>query len=86
MAHVVRLRRTEFETQAAALGLQSQSAQARALGLHVAIHNKVLTGKTKELSGAYVVAVLLLLGSDCVTKALQQFFDIELDERETVAS
>lgn len=86
MAHAVRLRRTEFENQAATLGLDSQSAQARALGVHVAIHNKVLNGKTTQLSGAYVIAILLLLGSDCVTKALNQYFDIELDEREPVAS
>lgn len=86
MARIVKLRRDEFENQAATLGLDSQSAQARAIGVHVAIHNRVLTGKTKNLSGAYVVRILWAFGDECVRDALRQYFDIEIDDREPVAS
>lgn len=86
MAHVVRLRRDEFQEQAAALGLESQSAQARALGVHVSIHNRVITGKTQELSGPYIVGILWALGTDCVREKLHQLFEIEIDDREQVAS
>lgn len=86
MAHVVKLRRDEFKDQAVALGLDTQVAQARAIGVHVSIHNRVLTGKTEELSGPYVVGILWAFGDDCVRQALRQFLDIEIDDRESVAS
>lgn len=85
MAHVVQLRRTELESQAAARGLASQSDQARAIGVHVAIHNKILNGKTKNLSGPYVIGILWLFGGECVRQAIRQFFALELDDNESVA-
>jgi hypothetical protein len=86
MALAVRLRRIELETQAAARGLDTQTDQARAIGVHVAIHNKILNGKTKNLSGPYVIGILWLFGGDCVRQALRQFFELDLDEQEPVAS
>lgn len=86
MAHVVRLRRTEVESEAAARGLLSHSKQARAAGVHVSIHNRVMNGKTEKLSGPYVVGILWAFGDERVRDALRQFFDIEIDDREPVAS
>ncbi|MFB4275819.1 hypothetical protein ACBJ59_11040 [Nonomuraea sp. MTCD27] len=86
MAHVVRLRRTKFDKRAAELGLLTQVAQADAIGVHVSIHNRVLTGKTEELSGPYVVGILWAFGDDSVRDFLRQYLDIELDAREPVAS
>ncbi|NUW45599.1 hypothetical protein [Nonomuraea rhodomycinica] len=77
MAHNVKLRRDEFADQAAALGLDSQSAQARAIGVHVSIHNRVITGKTKDLSGPYVIGILRLLGDDTVREQIEALFDVD---------
>ncbi|GAA3172946.1 hypothetical protein [Nonomuraea roseoviolacea] len=77
MAHNVKLRRDEFADQAAALGLDSQSAQARAIGVHVSIHNRVITGKTKDLSGPYVIGILRLLGDDTVREQIAALFDVD---------
>lgn len=86
MAHTVQLRRDEFHDEAAARGYATQSAQADALGVHVSIHNRVMNGVTRELSGPYVVGVLWLFGDDAMREHLRQFFQIQIDDREPVAS
>jgi hypothetical protein len=71
----VRLRREQFETQARQLGFESQSAQARAIGVHQTIHHRAIHG-ARELSGSYVIGVLLLVGDEQVRKQIADIFDV----------
>jgi hypothetical protein len=84
MARTLTLRRDEFENRARARGLDSQSAQARALDVHVSIHNRVMNGVTRELSGPYALAVLLLVGSEEVRNEIKALFGGH--EQEALAS
>jgi hypothetical protein len=84
MARTLTLRRDEFENRARARGLDSQSAQARALDVHVSIHNRVMNGVTRELSGPYALAVLLLVGSEEVRNEIKALFGDH--EQEALAS
>jgi hypothetical protein len=86
MAHVIRLRRTPFEQQAKARGYESQSAQARAIGVHVSIHNRALHGASRALSGPYVIGVMRLLGDEGVQRFLDEMFDVGTDDEEAIAS
>lgn len=74
----VRLRRAQFETRARSLGLESQSAQARAIGVHVSIHHRALKN-VQELSGPYVLGVLLTIGDEHVRAQVRQVFDVAAD-------
>ena len=75
MAHRVRLRREQFEAKAHGLGLDSQSAQARAIGVHQTIHHRALQG-ARELNAHYVISVLLLMGNAHVRKQIGALFEV----------
>lgn len=75
MAHRVTLRRDAFEARANELGLESQSAQARAIGVVTSIHNRALKG-TRALSAEYALGVLRLVGSPELRREIDALFDI----------
>lgn len=79
------LRPKEFNARAAALGLESQSAQARAIRVAPSIHNRALAG-LRGLNGPYVVGVLWLVGDDVVRAHLKALFDFDFDALEQAAS
>ncbi|MFI7468214.1 hypothetical protein [Nonomuraea sp. NPDC049646] len=85
MAHRVRLRRDEVETRLTELGYDSQSAQARAIGVVPSIHHRALKG-SREPNAEYVLCVLYLVGSDEVRREIKALFDITSRECEPVAS
>ena len=76
MAHRVKLRRDRFEREAQTRGLASQSAQARAIGVHHSIHHRALNGQ-RELSGPYIIGVLRLLGNAEVQSQLKSLFEYD---------
>jgi hypothetical protein len=73
MAHRVALRRTKFESRAAELGLDSQSAQARAIGVAPSIHHRVLKGE-RGMSAEYALGVLRLFGDDHLIAQIEALF------------
>ena len=73
MAHRVALRRTKFESRAAELGLDSQSAQARAIGVAPSIHHRVLKGE-RGMSAEYALGVLLLFGDEHLIAQIKALF------------
>ncbi|MFI6793616.1 hypothetical protein ACIBG4_40430 [Nonomuraea sp. NPDC050383] len=85
MAQPVKMRLDEFEDRAAKLGLKTQTAQARAIGVHVSIHNRVLTGVTRELSGPYVIGLLRVFGSEELRKEIDALFHNDLDEQQVAS-
>lgn len=76
MAHRVRLRREHFEAKARSLGLDSNTSQARAIGVHHSIHSRALHNK-RELNSAYVIGVLMLVGDDNLREQVKALFDVE---------
>lgn len=72
---LVKLRRYEFEARAKRIGVESQSAQARAIGVHVSIHHRALNGVQNDLSGTYVLGVLWLVGDDNVRRHIRSLFE-----------
>lgn len=71
----VTLRREQFEREARTRGLDSQTKQARAIGVCDSIHSRAMQGKI-TLSGPYVLGVLLLLGDERLRRQVQQLFDV----------
>lgn len=75
MAYRVKLRRNGFETRAWQKGLDTQTKQARAIGVHESIHSRALSGH-REPNGPYVIGVLLLLGNASVRRQIRELFDV----------
>jgi hypothetical protein len=76
MAHRVKLRRTEVETRLLGLGLTAKTDQARAIGVGHSIHHRALTGE-RPPNAAYVLGVLMLVGSPDVREEIAALFERE---------
>lgn len=72
----VKLRRERFEREAHTHGLTSQTKQAAAIGVHESIHSRALKGQ-RDLSGPYVIGVLMLLGDARVRAQIQSLFETD---------
>lgn len=75
ISHRIKLRRDRFEHEAQRRGLDSQTDQARAIGVHTSIHHRALQNQ-RELSGPYVIGVLLLLGDAATRRRVTELFDV----------
>ncbi|MFI6296757.1 hypothetical protein ACIBEJ_34565 [Nonomuraea sp. NPDC050790] len=75
----VQLRLEEFENRISRNPeLGSQSAQARAIGVPITTHHRVLHG-TREPSGAYVIGLLLLFASPALAAEIRDLFEVDLE-------
>jgi hypothetical protein len=76
MARRVRPSRTEIDRRMRALGLNTKSAQARALDVAPSIHHRALAGE-REPNAAYVLGILELVSSDAVRNEIAALFERE---------
>lgn len=70
-----KLRRDPFEHKAVARGLDSQSSQARAIGVIPSEHHRALNGSQQEISGFYVIGLLRIVGDDATVRLLNELFE-----------
>ncbi|WP_188187971.1 hypothetical protein [Nonomuraea sp. SYSU D8015] len=75
--HRVRLRADAVRTRMNALGYDSESAQARAIGVVPSIHHRALKGD-REPSAFYALRLLGLLAPN-LREEIETFLDLDLD-------
>lgn len=75
MTQRVTLLREPFKRRAHGRGLDSQIKQARAIGVHASIHSRALKG-SRDLSGPYVIGVLLTVGDDSTRELVEELFKV----------
>jgi hypothetical protein len=75
MAHRVRPRRTEIKKRMRALGLESESAQARELDVAASIHHRALKG-VREPNAFYALRLLWTLCPD-LRDEIDALFDLD---------
>ena len=74
----VKLRHVDFEAKARTLGIRSRREQADAIGVHESIHSRMFRGE-RELSGPYVIGVLMLIGDDHIRAQIRSVFEVADD-------
>ncbi|WP_214103160.1 hypothetical protein [Acrocarpospora catenulata] len=75
MAQRAKLRQDRFVDRAREIGLVSQVQQAQAIRTHPSIHCRALKG-ARELSGSYVLGVLLTVGDNATRELIDDLFEL----------